>query len=140
MNLNASIKEIMNTNFMTIGSNEYLSKAEKMIYQSKLKHLPVVRAGKLVGIITKTDIKRMSFADSFDESEAEIDENIFKMLKVAQVMTTKPFTLSSNATIKEVAEVLAEKEFRTIPIVDDGKLVGMVSTRDLIKYFLEDNS
>lgn len=140
MNLSAIIKEIMNTNFMTIGSNEYLSKAEKMIYQSKLKHLPVVRSGKLVGIITKTDIKRMSFADSFDEAEAEIDENIFKMLKVAQVMTTKPFTLSSSATIKEVAEVLADKEFRTIPIVDDGKLVGMVSTRDLIKFFLEHNS
>lgn len=140
MNINASVKEIMNTSFMTIGSNEYLSKAEKMIYQSKLKHLPVVRAGKLVGIITKTDIKRMSFAESFDEAEAEIDENIFKMLKVAQVMTTKPFTLSSSATIKEVAEVLSDKEFRTIPIVDDGKLVGMVSTRDLIKYFLEQNS
>lgn len=140
MNINASVKEIMNTSFMTIGSNEYLSKAEKMIYQSKLKHLPVVRAGKLVGIITKTDIKRMSFAESFDEAEAEIDENIFKMLKVAQVMTTKPFTLSSSATIKEVAEVLSDKEFRTIPIVDDGELVGMVSTRDLIKYFLEQNS
>lgn len=137
MNLNASIKEIMNTNFMTIGSNEYLSKAEKMIYQSKLKHLPVVRAGKLVGIITKTDIKRMSFADSFDESEAEIDENIFKMLKVSQVMTTKPFTLPSSATIKELAEVLSEKEFRTIPVVDNDELVGMVSTRDLIKYLLE---
>lgn len=140
MNLNISIKEIMNTNFMTIGSNEYLGKAEKMIYQSKLKHLPVVRAGKLVGIITKTDIKRMSFADSFDESEAEIDENIFKMLKVSQVMTTKPFTLSSSATIKELADILAKKEFRTIPIVDDEKLVGMVSTSDLIKYFLKQSS
>lgn len=139
MNLNKSIKEIMNTNFMTIGSNEYLSKAEKMIYQSKLKHLPVIRAGKLVGIITKTDIKRMSFAESFDEAEAEIDENIFKMLKVAQVMTTKPYTMSSTATIKEVAEVLAEKEFRTIPIVDGENLVGMISTKDIIKFFLEAN-
>lgn len=137
MNLNAPIKEIMNTGFQTISPNEYLSKAEKMFFANKLKHLPVVRGGKLVGIITHTDIKRMSFANTFDEAEAEIDTSIFSMLKVGQVMTSKPFTLPSNTSIQEVAEVLAKKEFRTIPIVDGEQLVGMISTKDLIKFFLE---
>lgn len=137
MNLNAPVKEIMNTGFQTISPNEYLSKAEKMFFANKLKHLPVVRAGKLVGIITHTDIKRMSFANTFDEAEAEIDSSIFSMLKVGQVMTSKPFTLPSSTSIREVAEVLAKKEFRTIPIVDGEELVGMISTKDLIKYFLE---
>lgn len=137
MNLNAPIKEIMNTGFQTISPNEYLSKAEKMFFANKLKHLPVVRGGKLVGIITHTDIKRMSFANTFDEAEAEIDTSIFSMLKVGQVMTSKPFTLPSNTSIREVAEVLAKKEFRTIPIVDGEQLVGMISTKDLIKFFLE---
>lgn len=140
MNLQSPVKEIMETGFQTINPNEFLSKAEKMFFASKLKHLPVVKGGKLVGIVTHTDIKRMSFANSFDEAEAEIDTAIFQMLKVGQVMTSKPFTMPSSASIKEVAEVLAKKEFRTIPIVDDEVLVGMVSTKNLIKYFLENAS
>jgi CBS domain-containing membrane protein len=137
MNLDAPIKEIMHTGFLTISPNEYLSKAEKMIFTSKLKHLPVIKNGKLVGLITRTDIKRMSFANTFDEAEADIDTTIFQMLKVGQVMTDKPFTMPSHSTIREVAEVLSQKEFRTIPIVDGDNLVGLVSTKDIIKYFVE---
>jgi CBS domain-containing membrane protein len=137
MNLDAPIKDIMHTGFLTISPNEYLGKAEKMIFSSKLKHLPVVKNGKLVGLITRTDIKRMSFANTFDEAEADIDTTIFQMLKVGQVMTDKPFTMPSDSTIREVAEVLSQKEFRTIPIVDGENLVGMVSTKDIIRYFVE---
>jgi len=137
MKKNTPITEIMTTDFKVIGVNEPLNKAEDILFSNKFKHLPVLQKGKLVGIISKTDIKRMSFADEFGTSEFEADQEIFKMLTVGQVMISRPFTLKNTATIKDAAKVLAEKEFRSIPILDENnELIGIVTTKDLIKFLL----
>lgn len=136
MKINTSIKEIMSTDFKVIGVNESLKKAEEILYSNKFKHLPVLQKGKLVGIISKTDIKRMSFADEFGDEEFETDSAIFKMLTVGQVMIDKPFTLSVEASIKDAAEVFAQKEFRSIPIMENDKVVGIVTTKDMIQYLI----
>ncbi len=136
MKKHTSITEIMTTDFKTVGANELLNVAEDILFSNQFKHLPVVQKGKLVGIISKTDIKRMSFADEFGSSEFEADQEIFKMLTVSQVMVNKPFTLNIDASIKDVAEVLSKKEFRSIPIMNKDEVVGIVTTKDLIKYLL----
>ena len=131
---NTSITKLMSKEFKLIGINEPLNKAEEILFSNKFKHLPVMKKQKLVGIISKTDIKRMSFADELGDSEFEADAEIFKMLTVGQVMINKPFTLTVKATIKDAAKVLSEKEFRSIPILDGDKVVGIVTTKDLVKY------
>ena len=136
MKTSTSIKEIMSVNFKVIGVNEQLKKAEDILFSQKFKHLPVLQKGKLVGIISKTDIKRMSFADELGEDEFEADSAIFKMLTVGQVMINKPFTLNIDASVKDAAKILSEKEFRAIPILENEKVVGMVTTKDLIKYLV----
>lgn len=136
MKVNTSIKEIMSTSFKSIGVNESLKKAEDILFSNQFKHLPVLQNKKLVGIISKTDIKRMSFADEFGSEEFEADSAIFKMLTVGQVMITKPFTLDSSASIKDAAEVFAQKEFRSIPIMENDEVVGIVTTKDMIKYLI----
>lgn len=136
MKTKTSITKIMTTDFVTISANATLNKAEDILFSNKFKHLPVVLKDKLVGIISKTDIKRMSFADEFGTAEFEADQEVFKMLTVGQVMISKPITLESSATIGDAAKVLSEKEFRSIPIMENGKLVGIVTTKDLIKYML----
>ncbi|MGB1019302.1 MAG: CBS domain-containing protein [Chitinophagales bacterium] len=136
MKTSTSIKEIMSVDFKVIGVNEQLKKAEDILFSQKFKHLPVLQKGKLVGIISKTDIKRMSFADELGEDEFEADSAIFKMLTVGQVMINKPFTLNIDASVKDAAKILSEKEFRAIPILENEKVVGMVTTKDLIKYLV----
>ncbi len=136
MKTSTSIKEIMSVDFKVIGVNEQLKKAADILFSQKFKHLPVLQKGKLVGIISKTDIKRMSFADELGEDEFEADSAIFKMLTVGQVMINKPFTLNIDASVKDAAKILSEKEFRAIPILENEKVVGMVTTKDLIKYLV----
>lgn len=126
----------MSVDFKVIGVNEQLKKAADILFSQKFKHLPVLQKGKLVGIISKTDIKRMSFADELGEDEFEADSAIFKMLTVGQVMINKPFTLNIDASVKDAAKILSEKEFRAIPILENEKVVGMVTTKDLIKYLV----
>lgn len=136
MKKNTPITELMSKEFKVIGVNDTLSKAEEILFSNKFKHLPVLQKGKLVGIISKTDIKRMSFADEFGTAEFEADQEIFKMLTVGQVMISKPFTLDSSATIKDAAKILSVKEFRAIPILEKDKIVGILTTKDLIKYLI----
>lgn len=136
MNTSTPITKIMSTDIHSIGANEPLKKAERILMSNQFKHLPVLRNGKLVGLISKTDIKRMSFADEFGDSEFAADKAIFEMLTVEHVMINKPFTLPATATVKDAAEVLAKKEFRSIPILDGEKVAGIVTTKDLVKFLI----
>lgn len=136
MKNNTPITEIMTANFKTVDINESLKKAGDILFENKFKHLPVLKKGELVGIISKTDIKRMSFADELGGQEFEADRAVFEMLTVGQVMVKAPFVLNAETTVKDAAEVLSKKEFRSIPIVDNEKLVGIVTTKDLIRHLL----
>lgn len=113
-----------------------LYSVRELINLKNVRHVPIVHKGKLVGIISKSDINRLSFSALF-EGQEEADEAIFEMLKLEQVMTNKPKAVHPADTIKEVAEILAEEEYHALPVVDRGDLVGIVTTTDVIKYMLD---
>jgi acetoin utilization protein AcuB len=66
-----------------------------------------------------------------------VDSLVYDMYTIPQVMTRIPVTVESDTSIKEVAEILSRQSFHSIPVVDQGKLVGIVTTTDLINYLLE---
>ena len=88
-------------------------------------------------MLSYTDLLRISFADAVDEDENTVDTIVYNMFTIEQVMAKNVVSVPSDASIKEVAEVLAKKEFHAIPVVDDNKLVGIVTTTDLINYLLD---
>ena len=70
---------------------------------------------------------------------AGLDDNnpIYKQLIVKDIMTSNPYSSTPDATIKDIASVLSKGKFRAIPIVENENVVGIVSTEDLIKHFLD---
>ena len=86
-------------------------------------------------MLSLTDLMRISFGDTYNDSEG-IDNGIFDMLSVGQVMANKPVCVQSTEVIKDVAALLATKEFHALPVVDDEKLVGIITTTDLLKYLV----
>jgi CBS domain-containing membrane protein len=58
------------------------------------------------------------------------------MLSINQVMKHSPVTVNSEDTIQDAAQIFSEKEFHALPVVDDGELVGIVTTTDIMKFFL----
>ncbi len=136
------VKEIMTTEVQKVNADQGLTEAQKVFAKYRIRHVPVVRNHHLIGILSLTDLQRLSFGDSFGDYESEVDDTIAEMLSIEQVMKHKPVTVSPAQTIRKVAEMLTDAEFHALPVVDDDKLVGIVTTTDIIKYLLQevDNS
>ena len=107
----------------------------KHIYEKKNfhHHIPVTKNEKLVGMISLVD-----FMYNIAGAGINDDHVIYKKLKAKDIMTPKPFCLTTDASIEEVASVLAEGNYHAIPIVENKKIVGIVSTADIIQFFLDE--
>ncbi len=88
-------------------------------------------------MLSYTDLLRISFADAIDEEEQDVDTVVYNMFTIEQVMAKNLVTVSPTNTIKEVSEILSKREFHALPVVEEGNLVGIVTTTDLIYYLLE---
>ena len=132
----AMVSKIMSTDLVTVSYKDDLEKAEHLFKTHKIRHIPVVKGDELKGMISYTDLLRSSFADAIGEDEMSIDSVVYNMFTIEQVMVKKVVSMPPTATIKEVAELLTQKNFHAIPIVDNNKLVGIVTTTDLLKFLL----
>lgn len=132
------ISHIMTKSVITVSHNDDLKDVVKKLKSNSIRHLPVVNGKEVVGIISRTDINRLTFGALFDGQDGS-DEAILDMLTIPQVMTSKPKTVSSELIIRDLAEIFVKEEFHAAPVVDQGELKGIVTTTDVLKYFLEQN-
>ena len=132
------ISKIMTRDLITLKVDDDLFRAEKLFKEHKIRHIPVVDNKKhILGILSLTDLNRISFLDSYDEDEVKVDNAIYEMLCIEQLMVKNPVIVSSNITIKEAAEILAKNEFHALPVVDNTILVGILTTTNLLLYLIE---
>ena len=127
-----SITEVMTKNVVCVTPNQYLLDV-KHIYEKENfhHHIPVEENGKLVGMVSLID-----FMYNISGAGISDDNKVYKELKVKDIMTQNPFYLTTNSTIDDVSKVLAEGNFHAIPVLENDKIVGIVSTADIIKHFL----
>ncbi|WP_028667395.1 CBS domain-containing protein [Runella zeae] len=130
------ISHIMTKNVHTVNVSDDLHEAIEIVKKNHIRHLPVLEGKEVVGIISRTDINRLTFSSLFDNQEGA-DEAILEMLSIPQVMTQKPRTVDVSLSIREVAEILATEEYHALPVIENGELAGIVTTTDVIKYMLE---
>ncbi|MEQ8220520.1 MAG: CBS domain-containing protein [Arenibacter sp.] len=131
------VSKIMTTDLVTINHTNSLLDAEKLFEKHKIRHIPVVNNKKIIGILSLTDLLRISFVDNYGEDDSQVDTAVYNMLSIEQVMVKNPVHISPSLSIKEVTEILAKKEFHALPVVENGDLVGIVTTTDLLNYLLE---
>ncbi len=130
------ISNIMTKDVITLTLNDNLFEAEKLFKQHHIRHIPVIDNDKIVGMLSLTDLLRLSFVDSYNDTET-VDTAIYSMLSVHQVMAKNTVKVNSNTSIKEVASLLASKEFHALPVVDNQKLTGIITTTDLLHYLVD---
>ena len=133
------VRNIMTTNVVSVQLNDSLSDVSRLIKKHHIRHVPVQKDGKLAGIISRTDIDRLTFS-ALMPGEGDADESVFEMLTIGHVMTSKPRVVTEETTIHEVATILSKEEFHALPVVakqDASMLLGIVTTTDVIKYMLD---
>lgn len=137
MKKRAPVSEIMTKTIIAVNRKDDLETAEKLFKQHRIRHIPVVSGDVIIGMLSYTDLLRISFADATSEDDTEVDTVVYNMFSIDQVMSKNVVTVTSDTTIKEVAEILAKQEFHALAVVDNGKLVGIVTTTDLINYLIQ---
>ena len=130
------ISHIMTKTVVTVNLNDDLTQVVDKLKENSIRHIPVVNGKKVVGIISRTDINRLTFGALFEGQEGS-DEAVLQMLTIPQVMTAKPKTVSSTTIIRDLADIFSKEEFHALPVVDNDELKGIVTTTDVIRYFLE---
>ncbi len=131
------VSQIMTKNVITLSVKNDLNTAEELFKKHHIRHIPVTSGEEVLGMLSYTDLMRISFADAINENEQDVDTMVYNMFSIEQVMVKNVESVSSKSTIQEVAEVLASKDFHALPVVDNGKLEGIVTTTDLINYLLD---
>ncbi|AUC21086.1 MULTISPECIES: CBS domain-containing protein [Polaribacter] len=129
------ISTIMATNLVTLCVTDDLVTAEKLFIEHKIKHIPVVRDKEIIGMLSYYDIQTVSSA-VLNEDQTSVDSYINNNFSIAQVMDKSITAIPPYTSIKDAAELLTTKGFHALPVVEDSELVGIVTTRDLVKYLV----
>jgi CBS domain-containing membrane protein len=130
------ISKIMTTNVVTLNIADSLETAEKIFKEHKIRHIPVVKNKEVIGMLSYSDLLRISYAD-VSEDEQRVETFMYDMFTMKQVMAKNLYLVPPYVSVKEVAELLSKKEFHALPVVEDNELVGIVTTTDLINFLVE---
>jgi len=136
MRKNEPISKIMTTDLITLSYSDTLYSAEKRMKVNRIRHIPVVDNDKLLGLLSLSDLKRVSFIDAYSKEGTE-DTPVYNILSIQDLMIKNPIVASSDTSILEVSKLLINKEFHSLPVVDDGKLIGIVTTTDILSFFID---
>ncbi len=131
------VSKIMTSNLVLLNLTDTLEKAEGLFKKHNIRHIPVVNNNKIEGMLSYTDLLRISFADATYEEEDHVDTIVYNMFTLKQVMVKTVTSVNVTDTIYDVAKILAKENFHALPVEENGKLVGIVTTTDLITYLLE---
>ena len=144
-------QDIMTTAVVTIGPEADITEAARTLLDKGVNGLPVVDADKrLVGILCQSDLVRMqkslpipslfTLLDGFVplSSTALLEAEVKRIAasKVSDAMSTKVVSVSPSSTIDEIATLMVDRKFHTLPVTDKGKLLGIVGKKDVIKTLI----
>lgn len=131
------VKDRMSKHPLTIGTEESVSDTHQYMEEQKVRHLPVVdKSGKMVGLVSREDLLKAEPSPATSLSIWEIHSLLTK-LKVKDVMTRDVITTTEDTPIEEAAHKMLDRKVGCLPVLRDGKLVGIITESDMYRSFME---
>jgi CBS-domain-containing membrane protein len=146
-------QDIMSSDVITVSPDTEIAQAAKLLLANRINGVPVINeAGELVGILCQSDLiiqqknipipSLFTLLDGFIPltSSKKLDKEVAKIAaaKVADAMTAKPVTIKPDTGIEDVAALMVEKSYHTLPVVEAGKLVGIVGKEDVLRTLINE--
>jgi acetoin utilization protein AcuB len=122
-----SIQKYMTTQPHSIGEDQTMATAHRMMREHHFRHLPVLKGGKIVGVLSDRDLRLV-------ETLRDVDPN---QVRVEDAMTAKPYSVSPDAPLDEVVATMAEHKYGCAVVMQNDKLVGIFTTVDACRAFAE---
>ncbi|MDE3226342.1 MAG: CBS domain-containing protein [Nitrospirota bacterium] len=116
---------MMTRSILTIGPDAMLAEAARLMRDAQVGALLVVREGAYLGIVSEADLVRKAMAQELDPARAP----------VKTVMTSPLITIESDRSAHDASDLMADRGIRHLAVTQDGQIVGMISVRDLLRYF-----
>jgi acetoin utilization protein AcuB len=130
------VGDYMTKDPITVEEDASMKEAMLLLRAHHIRHLPVAMGKLLIGLVSDRDIKRAapSILSGIDKSEFE---QLMEDTPVSRIMTREPFTVSENTPLIEAVQILIEKKFGSLPVVDGKELVGIFTEIDALKVLLD---
>jgi len=125
----------MTKNLIKLNLSDQLTKAESLFKGNNIRHLPVVSGDDIVGMLSYNDLLRISFADATDDEGDTVETTIYDMFTLEQVMSKQVSAVSASDPIEAAAELFITEKFHALPVLENDKLVGIITTTDMIRYY-----
>jgi CBS domain-containing protein len=136
LNAASNVRDVMALNPATLDRNETLDLAEAIMNLGRIRHMPVVDDGRVVGILSQRDLFRSALITALGFGR-KVTSSLIKTIKIKEIMTEKVFTISPDASIKDAARQMMDKKIGCLPVVEGDRLVGLVTETDMLRYVLE---
>ena len=135
MNLDFPIATLMTTNVKCVEPNQKIIDLKHIYEQQKFHHhIPVIENNKLIGMVSLIDFMRAIHTASLDDNE-----QVYHKIEVKDIMSSNPVTILENTSIKEATALLAKGEFHSLVVAENNEVKGIVTTADLLNYFLKNS-
>jgi acetoin utilization protein AcuB len=118
-----TVERFMTANPIAIASDRTLADAHRIMRDRKIRHLPVVDAGRLVGLVSQRDLYLLQTLKGVDPDAERVEE----------AMTAEPFTVAPDAPLEDVATAMAEHKYGSAVVLDGGQVVGVFTTVDALR-------
>ena len=130
------VRDIMTSPAVVVTPDTTLPAANALMKERRIRHLPVVENGRLVGIVSRGDLREASISASINADQYEL-HFMLNRLTVGKLMTRKVLTTKPDAAIVDAAEVMTENKVAGLPVVDpEGAVIGIVTESDLLKMLV----
>lgn len=130
------VSELMTKDVETVDRNDELSVADDIMKMKRIRHLPVLDDDRLAGVLSQRDLFLAALSTAMGFGEKASTE-FLKTVPVKEVMSDELITIGPSEDVKIAAELMTERKIGCLPVVEDGKLVGVLTESDFLKLALD---
>lgn len=127
------VREIMQEKIVTISAHESLSTVEDIMQLGRVRHMPVVSGGKLVGVVSERDLLRSSLS-TLSSHRTDERKAFLYAIEIGRVMSRPPIVIGPEASITAAARTMAEAKIGCLPVVVHDELIGIVTETDVLQW------
>lgn len=128
-----SVRDVMTPRVTTVDRADTMEVADGIMCLGHIRHLPVLDGTEVVGVMTQRDLYRSALGTALALG-IQRPQELMRAVAVGDVMSAPAVTIGSDASVQEAARAMAERRIGCLPVVDGGRLVGILTETDVLRY------